>query len=242
MANLTAVDYHTHKHLMINPSAAELHGAELNMIPVVVEEFNNLAVQYPIVLTKHGETGEFLFTALLGFEPHENLFWQDGQWQGVYLPLQIRRQPFFVGNANNGSDELVVCIDTNSPMVTDTQKASSDTEYQTLFDELGNESAYFKNTKQCLSHLIQGEIDNKTLLTALESLDLLQPLSVEITFINEQSTRLNGLYTINQEKLNAVSKEQVCQLHEQKLLQPIYTMVASIGQIYALIERKNTRL
>ena len=75
MANLTAIDYHSHKHLRINPEAAELHGAELNMIPVVVDEFTNLAVQYPIVIAKNEETGQFSLSALLGFEQHENLYW-----------------------------------------------------------------------------------------------------------------------------------------------------------------------
>lgn len=244
MANLTAIDYHTHKHLRINPEAAELHGAELSMVPVVMDEFINLAVQYPIVIAKNEETGQFSLSALLGFEQHENLYWQNGEWQGLYVPLQIRRQPFFIGNAAqaNEDEKLVVCIDTDSPTIVDESSQQDPEKLQQLFDNTGSESAYFETAKQCLSQLIQGEYDNKKLLHALEALALIQPLALEITFVNGQSTRLNGLYTINQDKLDALTCEQISNLHQKKLLQPIYTMVASLGQIYALIERKNHSL
>ncbi|OUS23454.1 peptide ABC transporter permease [Thalassotalea sp. 42_200_T64] len=245
MAKLVAIDHNVHKNLRINPAKAELHGAELNLIPAVVAEFTNLAVQYPIVLTKNGDTGEFVCTAMFGFEADENLFWQNGQWRGVYLPLQIQRQPFFIGDSvddtSKNSGDFVVCIDVESPTIAKVT-AASQSEYQTLFTEAGEDSQYFQHAKQCLGQLLQGEIDNNKLITALKELDLLQPLSLEITFVNEQSTRLNGLYSINQEKLAALSNEQIVMLHQKNLLQPIYTMITSLGQIYALIERKNASL
>lgn len=250
MAKLVAIDHNTHKHIHIDPSKAELHGAELNLIPIVSAEFSNIAVQYPIVLTKNGETGEFVFTALLGFEANENLFWHQGQWQGIYLPLQVQRQPFFIGDALTTREEshthsapshtsdYIVCIDLDSPtVITDSQPANAD--LKTLFTETGQDSEYFSQAKQRLAQLLQGERDNHQLLAILKQYDLLQPLSVEITFINEQSTRLNGLYTVNQEKLAALATEQIAELHQKNMLQPIYTMVTSLGQLYALIKRKN---
>ena len=83
---------------------------------------------------------------------------------------------------------------------------------------------------------------NEKLIAALKKFDLIQALSVEITFNNEKSTCLNGLYTINQEKLAALSNVNIAELHQQNLLQPIYTMITSLGQLYPLIERKNDRL
>lgn len=272
MAQLMAIDNHHHKNLVVDPAKAELHGAELHLIPVVVGEFINLAVQYPIVLTKNGDTGEFMSVAMLGFQAHENLFWQDGQWQGIYLPLQIQRQPFFIANSeadkssspksdsinepNAGEKEYIVCIDLESPMLTDASFAngnksgsendgdsySDNANGERIFTDQGEDSAYFSQAKNTLAQLLQGELDNISLLTMLKKLDLIQPLSLEITFINQQSTRLNGLYAIDQAKLAALPAEDIAQLHQLNLLQPIYTMIASLGQIYALIERKNAQL
>jgi len=246
MTNLVAVNNKTHRNLRVDPAKVELHGAKLNLIPAVIAEFTNLAVQHPIVMTKHSETGEFVCTALFGFEPEENLFWKNRQWQGLYLPLQIQRQPFFIGDADDGmpkdAGDYVVCIDVDSPSVSEYSSVNSASNLQILFTETGEESLYFQEAKQSLAQLLQGEIDNTKLITALKKFNLIQTLSVEITFINEKSTRLNGLYTINQDKLAALSNEDIIELHQQNLLQSIYTMITSLGQLYPLVERKNDRL
>jgi len=250
MENLVAIDNKIHKNIGINPAKVALHGEKLNLIPAVVSEFMHLTVQHPIVFTKHGETGEFVCSALLGFEVGENLFWQNGQWQAVYLPLQIQRQPFFIGDAvdddSTKSGDYVVCIDLNSPAINDSASTNipenTSSEVHALFTETGEESEYFHEAKQCLAQLLQGKVDNQRLIGALKKLNLIQSLSLEVTFINETSTRLNGLYTINQDKLAALTNEEIAELHQQQLLPAIYTMITSLGQIYPLIERKNARL
>jgi hypothetical protein len=245
VAKLVAIDNTIHKSLAVDLAKAELSGAELNLIPVVVAEFVNLAVQYPIVITKNGDTGEFVCVAMLGFEAHENLFWQNGQWQGLYVPLQIQRQPFFISDPTGDSSDLnkdyVVCFDVESPMIVE-NNSNAEVNGEKLFGEDGQDSEFFKQAKNILAHLLQGEIDNKAFISSLITMDLIQPLSLEITFINEQSTRLNGLYTIDKNKLASLANDRIIELHQLGLLQPIYTMVASLGQIYALIERKNDRI
>jgi len=240
MANLVAVDNKNHLKVQIDTSKLALHGAKLNMIPVVLSEFSSLAAQYPIALTKNGDTGEFVFVALLGFEAGENLFWQNDEWQGLYLPLQIRRQPFFVGNpdANNQIAEKgdhIVCIDKQSPAITAEGGMA-------LFDERGLDTEFFQQTKACLAHILSGEVDNKNLIESLQKMDLLQSMSLEITFANQESKRLNGLYTVNQDTLAKLNDEHILQLHKLGLLASIHTMVTSLGHVQTLIDLKNKRL
>lgn len=241
MANLVAVDNKSHLKTRIDLSKRESHAKALHYIPVVVSEFSNVAVQYPIVLTKHADTGQFVFVAMLGFEAEENLFWHDQQWQGLYLPLHIRRQPFFVGKPESenqlsaNSNDYVVCIDSNSPTIT----LDGGT---TLFDERGLDSDYFQDAKACLSELLQGETENLSLVEHLQNMDLLQSMSLDVTFENQQSTRLNGLYTVDQNKLSNLGAEQILVLHRSGMLPAIYTLINSLGQVPALIELKNKRL
>ncbi|MBA6234051.1 MULTISPECIES: SapC family protein [unclassified Colwellia] len=236
MANLVAVDNKNHINTKVNLKKVEQYGANLHLIPVVLSEFIHLAVQYPIVITKNGNTGQFVFSTMLGFEKNENLFWKNEQWQGLYVPLQIRRQPFFVeakgGNKNN---ELAVCLNTNSPALLDNIGEG-------LFDEKGNESKYFQEVKASLAQLLMGEKENKILLDQLTSMALIQSMSLEISFVNKGTLQLTGLYTIDQEKLASLNNEQVCSLHKTGLLPAIYTMITSLGQIQALINLKNKRL
>lgn len=246
MTNLVAIDNTIHKDVRIESNKAELHGADLHMIPVVLSEFVNLAVQYPIVLTKNGDTGQFICVAMLGFKANENLFWKNDQWQGLYLPLQIQRQPFFVGNVDVESSEQgaksqqVVCVDFDSPTIV--ENCHDKTQGEALFTDDGVETEYFQQAKVRIAQLLQGEVANQHFIDKLKELDILQSLSVEINFVNQEKTRLNGLYTIDKEKLAALSEPNVFALHQTGFLEAIYTMIASLGQIYALIDKKNKQI
>jgi len=241
MTQLVAVDNKNHLNTRVDLSKVAQHGAALHLVPVVLSEFIHLAVQYPIVLTKNGNTGQFVFSAMLGFEKGENLFWQQEQWQGLYVPLQIRRQPFFIeasihqNNNEQHNNELTVCLNTESP-------ALSNLVGEALFEVDGQESAYFRDVKANLSLLIMGEKENELLLKSLTSMELIQPISLDITFANQSSTKLTGLYTIDQDKLGSLTNDQVISLYHTGLLPSIYAMVTSLGQVHALIDLKNKRL
>jgi hypothetical protein len=235
MTRLVVINNKTHLKLKIDPRKAEMHGADLHLIPAVLSEFSDLAVQYPILLAKNEDNGKFTFTAMLGFESGENLYWQNNAWQGLYLPLQIRRQPFFIASDDGHQDNdgtYTVCIDMNSPTVTATGHIA-------LFDDNGVDSDYFQQAKAALVQLVKGEKKNDELIRYLQSMDLILPLSLEITFENQQSTTLNGLYSIDQEKMANLNNKQVLTLHQEGFLPAIHTMVTSLGQIHALIKMKN---
>ncbi|MCW8834480.1 MAG: SapC family protein [Colwellia sp.] len=236
MTQLVVIDNKNHLKLKIDSNKAEQHGANLHLVPAVMSEFINMAIQYPLVITKNADTGQFVIAAMLGFEAGENLFWRKEQWQGLYLPLQIRRQPFFVSSAENSSEEgdYVVCFDSDSPTI-------SPKSGQAIFEDNGEESEYFQKAKSCLAQLLKGEIDNKRLLANLEELELLQVMKMEITFANQQTTTLNGLYTIDQDKLANLSADRIAKLHSEGLLQAIYTLITSMGQMHHLIDLKNKK-
>jgi hypothetical protein len=258
MAQLVAINPQLHQQLRLHPAKAEWHSKGIQLMPVVPTEFASMATQAPIVLTKNGQTGQFVSVALLGFAPGENLFFSNNSWQGDYVPLQIQRQPFFLGQAEaagqtstesgnsggtQGAPEFVVCIDNDSPTICPpTSQGSNSDDTQQLFTESGADSAYFQQAKQCLAELLRGEQQLQQLMQALLGHDLLQPLSLDIVFDNEQSTRLNGLYTIDQQKLAALSAVALSELHQAGWLLPIYTLIASTAQIYPLIARKNRQL
>jgi hypothetical protein len=239
MSQLVAIHPHHHQHLRLIPEKAELHSKGIQLMPVVPAEFANIASQSPIVLTKNGDTGQFVFVAVLGFAPGENLWLQHEQWQGHYLPLQLQRQPFFLGQTDSGSD-FALCIDLQSPMLQ--SGAAQGDNSQALFQHDGSDSSYFLQVKACLAELLRGEQQQQQLIQALLDCGLIQPLSLEITFANQQSTKLQGLYTIDQQKLAKLSQTQLYSLHQQGWLAAIYTVLASAAQFYPLIARKNQQL
>ncbi len=239
MTTLVALDPNLHRHLRLNPELIPASSQQLQMLPVVPAEFAQVASQTPIVLTKHGQTGQFVFVTLFGFSPGENLFWQQGRFNALYLPLQLRRQPFFIGGEGA---EAVLCLDLAHPALQTTAAMGDQDAAEALFQPDGQESAGLSAAKACLAALLQGEQQQQQLSRLLQQLDLIQPLTLDITFADQQRQRLQGLYSIDQQKLAALSAEAIVQLHQGGWLAAIYTQQASMAQLYPLIERKNASL
>ncbi|WP_338763280.1 SapC family protein [Massilia sp. METH4] len=233
MAHLVALDNKAHRQVRVNGARAEAAGAGLNMVPVVVSEFLKLVVQYPIAFTKDKDTGRFACVALFGFHDGENLFVDEGRWDAIYVPLQVARQPFFLGKAGEG-EHFVVCIDTGHAGIGD--------DGERIFDADGQETAYLEEAKGRLAELLDGEAPTRQFIDTLVHLELLVPMQLEITFGNGDTTQVQGLYTIDEARLAQLDGDAVATLHAQGLLGPIYTMLASLGHIYAMIDRRNKRL
>lgn len=232
MARFVTLHNRLHKNIKVNLEQVEAQGARERMVPVVMSEFLKLVVQYPIVFTKLSETGQFVCVALLGFEHNENLFWENDRWQGIYTPLNIVRQPFFIGREN---DQTLICIDAESECL------SSD-KGELIFDERGEETDFLRNIKTRLAELVSGEVATREFVQALLNLDLLLPMSFDITFVNQQEQRVQGLYTIDEEKLEVLTSEKLLSLHQKNYLKPIYILIASLGHLYSLVQKKNERI
>lgn len=235
MSKLVALSRQSHREIRIDTHQVERQAAELHLVPVVLPEFRKLVVQYPIVFSKNSDTGQFMCSALLGFEQGENLFWQQEGWQGIYIPLQVRRQPFFLGqNDSAESQDPVLCINEAHPAVGSSGEA--------LFDADGQASSWLQGKQRDLMTLLQGEQLTTDFVATLLELQLLTAMSLEIQFVDNSSTKVNGLYTVDEDKLNQLSADALGDLQQQGYLAAIYAMVHSTGQIYRLIELKNQRL
>lgn len=239
MAKLVALSNTVHQSLTVNQDKAEEQIADLHMIPVVMSEFLKLVTQFPILFSKNADTGQFVCVTLMGLDEGENLFWQNAQFNSIYTPLNVARQPFFVGQDEQSGDDYVICIDAESTAVTDTATGEAQ---QALFDSKGQPTTYLSSIQSILAQLIQGEQQTRDFIQQLLSYQLLVPLSLDITYENAQTSKVNGLYSIDEEKLQNLGGEQLAQLNQQGFLQPAYTQLASLGQIYALIDRKNKRM
>ncbi len=240
MARLMALNPTLHAKLCVKSNVIEAQCAQERLIPVVLSEFLRLSIEYPIVVTKNNETGKFTCVSIFGFEKGENLFWVNNTWEAIYKPLNIRRQPFFIGNNSQSKqqsrDDFVICFDTKS-------KRLSDSEGEQLFQQkTGAPSLYLEEIKATLAELLDGETPTVDFLRVLVDLNLLRPLSLDFSFDNGESQRVQGLYAIDENVLNALSDEQILFLHQKSYLSLIYNMISSLGHFYHLLNRKNAVL
>lgn len=208
--------------------------AQSRMIPLVTAEFIKAATEYPILLTKNAATGKFICVALCGFEDGENLFWREGAWDAIYVPFNVARQPFFLGAPENDGD-FVLCIDTKADCL-------SGDEGELLFGPDGTETAYLRQVQHALRQLALGERETAAFVATMLDAGLLTDVALEIKFANGEQCRVQGLYTIDEAKLDALEGDALLALRAKGYLPLIYAMVVSVGQIYALIQKKNAAL
>src|SRR5713226_8175525 len=173
--HLVELSREEHSKLKINPGLAEASAARQHLIPIVVSEFRKAATQYPIVFAKNPETGRFAPYVLNGLEPEENLFWSGSKMDVAYVPLNIRRRPFFVGmaDASNGASDNVLCIDIESSCITASGQKS-------IVDADGSDSSYLKEILSIVGKLVDGQKWTSRFINTALSLDLLCPIVLDI--------------------------------------------------------------
>ncbi|MEM9388750.1 MAG: SapC family protein [Pseudomonadota bacterium] len=241
MVRLVALDSVVHRDLRIDPHAVVDAVARERTVPVAVCEFAKVATQHPIVFTKSAATGRFVAVAMMGFEEGENLLVEQGEWQGAYIPLNLARQPFFLGHdsASEGApSHYTVCVDMDSAAI-----CSEPDPGRTLrvFEEDGDTTDYYKRTREMLLGLLADGAVATTLIDTLLEYKLLTPIQLDITLRSEASMHIDGLYTVDESALDAASGEMLAALQRRGLLKALYTIIVSLEQIPALIERKNRR-
>ena len=234
--HLVELSREEHSALKINPDLAEASAARQHLIPIVASEFRKAAIQYPIVFAKNPETGRFAAFALNGLEPEENLFWSGTKLDVAYVPLNIRRGPFFVGTADtsSGANGNVLCIDIESSCLTPSGQKS-------IVEADGSDSAYLKEILSIVGQLVDGQKQTSSFINTALSLDLLCPIMLDIVFEDGKPLRVEGLYSIDEDRFRSLDKDKVERIWNEGLMDLFYSVIISTGQIFNLIRLRNER-
>ena len=220
-----------HAGLRIRDDLVEASAARQHLIPIVVSEFRKAATQYPIVFAKHPETGRFAPYILNGLGVEENLFWSGTELDVTYVPLNVRRQPFYVGTSETSAGN-VLCIDLDSPCIDGSGK-------QTLVNPDGTDSAYLEQILSVLGELVAGKEATERFIATVLSLDLLAPVRLDIVLGNGTPLQLQGVYGLDEDVLRRLDEGEIARLWKAGYLDLIYSVLVSSGQIFKLIRLKN---
>lgn len=226
---LNNVDHHA---LRIDTRRVPGLGDEVMSVLTFPGEFRQLQAHYPIVFHKDAE-GAFHPLALLGLREHENLFLEPAGWDAHYLPLAIERKPFLIGSADG---EPTVHVDMDSPRI-----AGDDAPGEPVFKEFGGQTVYLERISSVLRALHEGLQQNPGFTALLLSLDLLEPFAFDARLRDGTPLRVEGLYTIHEERLRALDGATLAQLNRSGALEAIHMVIASGAHFRDLIERTERR-
>ena len=239
MAKHELLDNITHKDLRINLQYQPGAGFDHQMARVFPIELGALQAEYPLFFARNTDRDQYDLVALLGFQSDENLYLGQGDWLAKSLPLSIERQPFLIGfegqATSPSSDQPVIHVDMDHPSI-------SEEHGERVFLPHGGESMLLERMNEVLGLIHEGHGQSDVFSRTLAGLDLIEPLNLEVTFVDGEKRTLSGLFAINEDNLRQLNAESLDLLHQRGYLQHIYMLLASLPQLGALIERKNQKL
>lgn len=235
MSDLVLLDNVEHHDLKVIPERGAAYGDTVNQALVFPNEFRLLQREYPILFRKDAEGG-FQAVALLGLDRDENLFLNETEWDADYIPATLARGPFSIvlQRPGDGAEpvDAKIQIDPGSPVL-------SRESGHALFLPQGGYAPYLEHMIGILRTLHDGVGFAKTFFGALEALELIEPVALEIKTSETQQYTVPGVYSISEEKFRNLPADAVHRLHQAGLLGPCYWALGSLDRLQGLVDRKN---
>lgn len=229
-----------HRDLRVVTRRSAATGDAVQYVVTFPLEFRRAQAHYPIFFRKDPSTGKLFPIILLGFEEGENLFLGADGWEPPYVPMSVLRGPFLIGFQTNPDlpegRQAVITVNMDSPLLT------TEEDGQPLFLEHGGSAPYLETLKDLLEDIRLGLEMNERLIEVLTEQELIESVTMSITLNDGAERQLLGLYTINEERLNALDGERLEALHREGHLQSIYMIMASHSQFQELLRRRNAKL
>ncbi len=228
MTRIVPLNKETHKELKVDARASAAYGDNQRFTHVIVNEFPQLVVHYPILFSKDRNTGEFFCGVMLGFDEGENLFLEEWRDLQFYRPLGLQRVPFYAQGPE-------VAIDLDHPRV-GVEGGTA------LFTEHGQPSRYLQRIIWAFQDLAPGIEVTKHFIKRLLELNLIEPVDLEAEFDDGRIVNCDGLYTVNQDTLMRLPDEAVVELFRRGYMRLIHYMIGSLKQFAVLARKKNGRI
>jgi hypothetical protein len=196
------------------------------LVPVVSVELQAVALSMPIGFVE--QSGRYTPVALMSFIPGRNLFvGPDNQWLGKYIPAMIRGNPFRLLR-QEGSDDSVLGIDEDSPLIVDANETG-----EAFYDDEGKPTAWVKAMLTFLTGVERSRTATDLALAALAKARVICPWEIKVK-MGDGEKPVTGLHRIDEVALNGLSDDQFLQVRKASALPIAYAQLISMGQTTAL--------
>jgi hypothetical protein len=213
--------------------------SHLNSSPLLATEIAFAAIEFPVIFSATANEGEYMPLAVMGLKDGQNLLLNGKNVLSTrYVPAFVRRYPFVLGG-NKDSEMMALCIDEDSKCFSqDGSKGSR------LFQDDGSHSEFLTDVVEFLKdYQFRAEM-TRTFTKRLHDLDLLEPMSANISFKDKEDSSINlgGFFVVKREKLKAISDADALDLFKKDGLELIYAHIQSLSNFNRLIDIMSTKL
>ena len=164
-------------------------------------ELGPAASAFPLVFRKRQDDTGIDPVALLSFGSSEPtpFVTNEGNWRGTYVPSALRAYPFAAQFTDNAG-EMTLLVDEASSLVT------QDPKDQPFFNAEGSPAQELEKVIEFFRTRAISALQTQKACVALQAAELLTPLR---DFAGMDQADLENLYTINTEKLDALSDDSL---------------------------------
>lgn len=244
MTRIVLLNNVDHGDLTIATGHGPEFGDAVNQVLVFPTEWQDVQREYPI-LFRQSEEGRYQSVALVGLDRDENVFLGDGAWHARYVPALHRRGPFSIGvqRSDDGrEDEPMIHVDLDHPRVVEGDEHQGQGARQPVFLTHGGNSPYLDAIADVLRRVHAGVLANDPMFAAFEAEGLIEPVALEIALDDTTKYTLDDLYTISADRFAALDGAALARLHACGGLAAACWVIASLGTMPHLIDRKIARL
>jgi len=231
--NAVPISPEEHRNISVRQGTSFGFAAALNLVPLVVAEFEKASAEYPIIFAGEGEA--MTPALVVGLRTDENLCVNaDGTWDGDYVPAFLRRYPFvFSGGAED--EPFTLCIDTAFDGVNEDGKG------ERLFDSEGNRTQYLNTMLQFASDYQTQHAVTRRFTDRLRALDLLEQATATASLQDGARLSLGGFQRVSAERLAALGDADVLDLFRTGMLGVIQAHLSSMSRLSGLLARAERR-
>jgi len=207
----------------------------INALAVSYTEFVAASRNYPIAFVSGDEGSTFVPAVLLGLASRQNLFiTEQGEWDpSCYLPAFVRRYPFCISKVYvNGlpRGERMVCV----------AKANVSENGVALFDASGTPTREWAAIEQLLNEY-EADLDLTARMCAtFAKFGLFSPFQFQVVEPGASRLTLEGMYRIDEAKLNALKPLSMKVLVTHGFMSRIYAHFHSLDNFAQLYQRAAT--
>lgn len=197
-------------------------------VPVVISEFFDLAVDFPILLASDGN-GLLSPMALLGLKASQNVFVDAaGQWNAGYLPAAVRAYPFGLIESETEKGLLFSVLE---------KSCLDESDGVALFDDKGESGSELLRANSLSMAFETDRAKTADLVAHLQELKLIKETTLQLVPESAEPISINGCHVIDEAAFGALSAEAVQGLHTRGHLGACYAMLLSLRNVQKLLKK-----
>ena len=203
------------------------------VIPMSYTEISLACHDYPVVFVSSDQGKTAVAMAVVGLEQQKNLFVSpEATWdRGAYVPAYVRRYPFCMTRVNvSGTEqpERIACV----------EKRALSAKGDALYDAKGEPLPVWEAMRKLLFEFEADLARTEAMSKIIIELGLLEPFNMQAKPNEGEPFTLSGMFRVNEQKINALSADQLKELVQNGVLPRIYAHLMSMSNFARLMSRK----